>query len=508
MDRQIRRLAVVLLLCFVAVFVRLNQLQVFDQQELADHPLNTRGAVADFGEARGDIVTADGVVIATSVEVGGQLQRERRYPEGEMYAHLTGYFSFNLGSDGLESAYSDQLDGRDNDVPISSPLDLLAEPDNRADMQLTIFSAVQKAAAESLGERAGSVVALDPRTGEVLAIWSWPTFDPNLISSLDLSEAEAAKVALDADPANPLLARAWRDVDAPGSTFKVVTAAAGLQSGVVTATNPSFAVTSGYAPPPGNNPIGNFGQSSCGGDLGAILRSSCNTAFAEMSAELIGPDAMVEAAEAFGFNDTPPFDVPGAVASAFPTDFGAPLRASTQNPAISIHEGSAFVALSSIGQFDVRSTPLQMALVAAAVANDGEIMTPHVMKEITETDTGRTVTSYEPKPWRSALSVMDATQLRRLMVSVVTEGTAQALQTPGLEIGAKTGTAQTITGSGPDDTHGWIIAFAGPPGANPELAVSVIVEAVSGGGQQTGGVTAAPIAKAVIDAVFGLGAGQ
>lgn len=151
MNKQIRRLALVLLACFVAVFARMNQLQVFDQQELADHPLNSRGAVADFGEARGDILTADGVVIATSVEVGGQLQRERRYPEGELYAHLTGYFSFNLGSAGLESAYSDELDGRDNEVKISSPLDLLAEPDNRADMQLTIFSAVQEAAAESLG---------------------------------------------------------------------------------------------------------------------------------------------------------------------------------------------------------------------------------------------------------------------------------------------------------------------------------------------------------------------
>lgn len=504
MNRQIQRLGMVMLLCFTALFARLNQLQVFGQAELANHPLNTRGAIADFGEARGDIISADGVLLATSLEVGGQLQRERSYPTGELFGHLTGYFSFNLGSTGLERQYSDQLDGRDNEVPINSLLDLLAETDNRADMHLTVSAELQEVAREALGERRGSVVVLDPQTGAIRALWSWPSFDPNALSTNNGADAEAAKLALDDDPANPLLAKTWREVFAPGSTFKVVTAAAGLDTDRVTATTPTFPVSSGYAPPPGTNEIGNFGGSSCGGDLGAILRSSCNTAFAEMAAEALGPDLLVATAESFGFNAAPPLDIPGAVESVFPTDYGQSLRDSGYNPPASIHEGSAFLALSSIGQFDVRATPLQMALVAAAVANDGAVMSPHVMAEILESDTGQPVAVHEPEIWQQAMDPASAATLRDLMVSVVEfpDGTARSLATPGLEIGAKTGTAQTITNEGPDDTHGWIMAFVGQPGAAPDMAIAVIVEAVPGGGQQTGGGTAAPIAKAVIDAAF------
>lgn len=504
MNNQIRAVGAVLLLCFATLFVRLNFLQVVDQQALAQHPENSRGPVADFGEARGDILTADGVVVATSREVDTRFKRERVYPEGELYAHTTGWFSFNLGVSGVERAFSDQLDGRDNDVELDGFMDLFAEPDERADVVLTIESSVQEAAADALGNRRGSVVALDPGTGAVVAAWSWPSFDPNPISSLDFGAALTAKQALDDDPSNPLLGRFHRDVFAPGSTFKLVTAAAALESGRATATSPVFPPSQGYAAPIGSgNAIGNFGGSSCGGDMGAILRSSCNTAFAEMAAEMLGPFLMTDTAEAFGFNAEVPFDVPFTESSVFPDQYGPPLRDSRYNPPAPIVAETELVAQAGIGQWDVRATPLQMALVAAGIANDGAVMTPHVMGRITETETGAVVAQSQPSVWTQAVSSGTAATLQQLMIGVVTDGTAKALNLDGLVVGGKTGTAQTTTNEGPDDTHAWIVAFAGRPGSDPELAVAVMVEAVPGGGQQTGGTDAAPVARAVIEAFFG-----
>lgn len=504
MNNHIRGVGAVLLLCFGVLFVRLNFLQVVDQAALAEHPENSRGPVADFGEARGDILTADGVLVATSQEVDSRFKRERIYPEGDLYAHTTGWFSFNLGVSGVERQYSDQLDGRDNDVELDGFMDLFAEPDARADLELTIRSSVQEAAAQTLGDRRGSVVALDPQTGAVVAAWSWPSFDPNPISSLDFGAALTAKQALDDDAANPLRGSFHRDVFAPGSTFKLVTAASALENDRATATSPVFPESVGYVAPIGSgNAIGNFAGSSCGGDMGAILRSSCNTAFAEMAAEMLGPFLLADTAEAFGFNTEVPFDVPFTEQSVFPDEYGDPLRDSRYNPPAPIVDETELVAQAGIGQWDVRATPMQMALVTAAIANGGEVMTPHVMGRITETDTGALVAQANPEAWTQAITEQTAATLRQLMIGVVTDGTAKALNLDGLEVGGKTGTAQTVTGEGPDDTHGWIVAFAGRPGEAPELAVAVIVEAVPGGGQQTGGTDAAPIARAVIEAFFG-----
>lgn len=503
MNTQIRRLGLVLLLCFGALFVRLNFLQVFDAEELAENPLNTRRVVEDFGEARGDITTADGVVVATSVEVGGQLKRERSYPEAELYGHVAGYFGFNVGATGVESQYNAELAGRKNTVPMTRLFDLLGSPDKRADAQLTIFSDIQEAARDALGERVGSVVALDPQSGEVLAMWSWPSFDPNRLSTNDLPAATDAKLTLEAESGNPLLARSYRDILFPGSTFKVITAASGLDSGLLSPTAPSFPAVAEYTAPLTNAPIRNFGGSSCGGDLGAILRSSCNTAFAFTAAEILGPDLLTGTAEGFGFNDTPPIDLPAPVASQFPDDYGAELSESTYDPPAPIVENTPLLAQAAIGQYDVKASPLQMALVAAAIANDGEMLAPHVVREIRESDTGRIVYDAPSEVWRSPLSSGDARVLRELMVGVVTDGSATQAAVPGFEVGAKTGTAQTtVTEGRADDTHAWMIAFGGPVGATPTVAVAVVVEAVPGGGQQTGGTVAAPIARAVLSAAL------
>ena len=503
MNRQIRQLGVALLLLFSLLFIRLNWVQVFAAEELTADPLNTRRVVRDFGQQRGDIVTADGVLVAESVEVEGRFDRERRYPQGNLYSHVTGYFSFEFGATGVERTYNDELSGHSATQRFESFFDFFGDGSVSADLTLTIDSELQAAAANALGQRRGSVVALDPSTGEVLAFYSWPTFDPATISTTDIDAARAAKQALDEDPGVPLLTSAHRQVFPPGSTFKVITAASALESGVATPTDPVFDAVVSYDLPLTDVSLQNFAGLACGGDLAAALAQSCNTSFAELGAEFLGPEPMVRTAERFGFNDTPPFDIPLTAASRFPDDYGIQLGLSDQNPPAPIVEGSSLLAQASIGQFDVRATPLHMALVAAGVANGGDIMEPHVVDRVLDSSDGELISDPSPQVWRSALRADIADTTAELMVGVVESGTGSALQRTGLRVGAKTGTAEVDTTDGSQDTHAWMIAFAGPEGAESEVALAVIIEAVPGQGQQTGGGVAGPVAAAVIDAYFG-----
>ena len=483
-----------MVVCFAILFVQLNRLQVFAQDDLQENPLNTRAIIRDFGAERGIIATADGVVVARSIEVDSQLGRERQYPEGELYAHTAGFFSFNFGPSGVEDTYNDLLAGQTTEQQFGDLSALFSDDEVTGNLTLTLRDDVQRVAREALGERKGSVVVIDPRTGEILALWSWPSFDPNPLSSIDLEAATAAYEALDFDDLDsPALAKAYRRALPPGSTFKVVTAAAALAANAATPVTPVFDVSAGYTPPLTTSVIPNFGGSSCGGTMADGLRVSCNTLFAELGAEVVGPDSMIDGAEAFGFNARPPLDLPAVEASTFPDDFGAVLDRTDDG--IPIVEDTPGVALAAIGQKDTSATPLQMALVAAAVANDGLLMTPHVMAEVRDRD-GELVESYEPSVWRPALTRSDADQLRAMMIEVATSGTATALQVPGFEVGGKTGTAQVVSDS--DDTHAWIIGFAGPPGEPATVAIAVLVEAEPGSGQQTGGTVAAPIAQQVL----------
>lgn len=503
MNKHIRFLGVGLVLCFIALFVQLNRLQLIQQEELQANPANNRQIERNFSRERGSIFTDDGIVVATSVEVDDDLERERVYPEGELYAHSTGYFSFQFGADGLERQYDTELAGQTTQQRFESLSDLFRDTDTTANLTLTLRHDVQTVAREALGARKGSVVAIDPRTGALLAFWSFPSYDPTVLGSVDLDAAAAMWAELDrSTPGNdPRLARTYREIFFPGSTFKIVTAAAGLDSNLVSMSEPVLPVAREYVAPLTTMPLQNFGGGSCGGDMAEALRVSCNTVFAQLAAEFIGADPMIEVAERFGFNDTPPLDLPAVAGSNFPDDFGAQLRATEGDPPIPILENTPALAQSGIGQNDVKATPLQMALVAAAIANDGLIMKPHLMAEIRD-QKGELVDEYNPGVWRAAISTADANTLRTAMVNVVTNGTAANLALPGFEVGGKTGTAQ-VDADRPDDTHAWIIGFAGPPGEPASVAVAVIVESVPGAGQQTGGATAAPIAQAVLAAALG-----
>lgn len=505
MNRQLRRLGAGLLACYVGLFLMVTWIQVVRADDLnevtwlcrrPDQPrseppedfcANNRAILRDFDRPRGQIVAADGTVLAETVAAaeGSQFEFQRRYPTGDLFGHITGYFNFNFGATGVERTYNDELAGETAQQELRSLSDLFVERTNTGDVLLTMRSDVQQVARDALGPQRGSVVALDPRDGSILALWSFPSYDPNLLSSHDPAAAQQAKEQLEADPNRPLRARAYQERFPPGSTFKVVTGSTGVDRGVVTPDDPNYPVSAGYDIDFTANDLNNFGGSSCGGTLFRILAISCNTAFAQMGDETIGEQGMVEGAEAFGYNQRPPIDLPAAAPSAFPTEFPA-------------NEGNGPIARQSIGQGGNQATPLQMAMVAAAVANEGVVMTPHVMAEIRDEE-GEVIERYQPGAWQQAMSADTAATMTQAMIGVVEDGTATRLAIDGIEVGGKTGTASLEPRPG---SHAWILGFAGPPGGEATVAVAVIVESQEGASEATGGRVAAPIARAVMERIL------
>jgi peptidoglycan glycosyltransferase len=488
-NSRISRLGIGLIVCFTVLFVQLNRIQVLQAKRLDEHPENLRSIDRSYEQERGLVASIDGAVLARSVETPqDDFARRREFPEAELFAHVTGYYSFEFGAEGVEREFNDELAGLTAEQRYDRLSDLFVDRDRTADVTLSLRRDVQAAAREALGNRKGSVVVLDPRTGAVLALWSFPSYDPNLLSSHDVEAVRAAWDQLNADPAAPMLPRSYRERFAPGSTFKIVTASIGVETGKVTATEPSFPPVSSYTPPASTTPISNFGGEVCGGTLVEIITVSCNSAFAQMGAELIGPQAMISSVGAYGFNTAVPIDLPAPAVSVFPTQYGAEITEG-------VFEDSARLAQASIGQNDVAATPLTMAMVAAAVANDGVLMTPHVVDHITNRD-GTVLSQHEPSPWQRPMSAATAGLIRQGMASVVARGTATQLAIAGREVGAKTGTAEV---GDAEATNAWVIGYAGSPGQVPSVAFAVIVEADAGIGEQTGGQIAAPIARAVVE---------
>lgn len=480
MDRSIRRLGVFLMLLFCALFVQLNYIQVWRAGDLNTRPGNDRPIEQSYARPRGTISTADGVLLARSVQSNDRFQFLRQYPEGDLYASATGFFSYQYGASGLEAAYNEELSGKTARQQVRSIGDLFVDKDRTGNLTLSLRSDVQKVARQALGDQLGSVVVMNPQTGAVLALWSNPSYDPNLLAAHDLDKVQGAYELLKRAPDNPMLPKAYAEIYPPGSTFKVVTGSTGVESGKVTPTEPDYPRLTSLDLPQTTRNLPNFGGSSCGGTLFTILAKSCNTAFAQMGLDL-GPELLIAGAESFGFNEAPPFDLRTA-ASVFPTDFEENLPA---------------LAQSAIGQNSVAATPLQMCLVAAGIANDGVIMEPYLVQEVRDGE-GDLVERADPTQWKRAVSPQTADIMRQGMREVVANGSATRLQIDGLDVGAKTGTAQFGPRS-PLRSHAWVIAWAGPPGQKPTLAVSVIVRNQSGASEQTGGRLAAPIAKQLIE---------
>jgi peptidoglycan glycosyltransferase len=469
-NTPIRRLAFVLLAVLGLIVLDLTYLQVIAGPRYRDDLRNPRLAASRSSTERGPIVSREGIILAESTAEPGSVQTfVRSYPEGPLYGHAVGYTSLLFGNAGLESAFGRDLSS-DSDLTMSGIINaLLGREQGAQGIRLTLAHAVQQSAQSALEGQIGAVVAIEPATGEVLALYSAPSFDPTLL----LGDSPAAGDALAADPSTPLRDRTIDQILAPGSAFKVITTAAALESG---AANPD----SRYPDPlalelPGSTAvIRNSDRGRCGDGtdvaLATAFRRSCNTVFGQIGLD-IGAATIGNTAEAFGFNSDISFDLPVA-RSVFPTG--------------SLVTDPAATAQSAIGQRDVQATPLQMAIVAATIANDGVVMRPYLVSESFDRDLN-ILSQTNPVELRRAVSPGTAVALTELMTDVVEAGTGQAARIAGAVVGGKTGTAQ-IPGAEP---HAWFIGFATME--ERSIAVAVVVE--NGG---SGGTVAAPIARRVM----------
>jgi penicillin-binding protein A len=486
MNRQIRRVAVVVLVGFMALLAAPLYWQVLAAPRLANDSRNTRVLIKEYSIERGPIVLADRTEVAKSERSrkrGDPLEFVRTYPQGRRYGMVTGFYSLVFGRTLAEQEFNSFLLGRAPEQFAQNVTDLLtARETPGGTLVLTLDQATQEVAERALGGRKGAVVALDPRTGAVLAMTTFPRYDPNQLSSHDPEQIRRNWERLIDDPNGPLLNRAAGALYPPGSTFKVVTAAAALENGVTMEDElPSPDV---YDVPETSADIRNFGGSSCGGGtltLTEALEISCNTTFAALGVEL-GSEKLAAEAEKFGFNQPSPYQLPAAT-SVIPEEQDVPATAQ-----------------SAIGQRDVRTSPLQMATVAATIANDGRRMGPIVASQVVS-DKGRVVKRFEGEDFGQVIPEEVAGNLRQMMLGVVQNGTGQAAQIPGVEVAGKTGTAQHARGRAP---HAWFIGFAGS--GDRQIAVAVVVEeGGNAGSEATGGRTAAPVAKAVMETYLGGG---
>ncbi|MFC0628082.1 peptidoglycan D,D-transpeptidase FtsI family protein [Kribbella deserti] len=483
MNKAIRRMAVAAIILMLALMANSTYIQAFRAEELNAKNGNRRVTDSQFSVNRGPITVGNGnTAIAASVPSDDRFEYLRTYPGAGNYAHLTGYYSFVFGRSGIEQSQNAALNGTDPSLVFRRVLDVVTKKRQQgASVKLTIDPRAQAAAIKGLKGKKGAVVAIDPKTGKILASVSMPSYDPNLLAGHDIDKVQAAWNRLNADKDKPMLNRAERELYPPGSTFKLVTAAAALSSGKYT---PESQVDSPAVLnlPQSTATLPNQNGRNCGGSNRATilvaLRESCNTAFGVLGMEL-GPEALREQAEKFGFGERHLPEI-GAVASRFPEDPNAPQ-----------------VAQSAIGQFDVRSTPLQMAMVVAGIANKGEVMKPYLVSEITTPDL-KTISETKPESLHQAVSPEVAEQLNRMMVDVVKNGTGKPAQIDGIEVAGKTGTAQTSKDRPP---YAWFVSYA--PANDPQVAVAVVVEDAGVARDDiSGGRLAAPIAKDVMEAVL------
>lgn len=477
MNKELKRVSAVVLLLFVTLFVSSSVITVFQADNLRVDSRNTRTLYSSYSAERGPILV-DGVAVAESKPINDEYKFQRVYSQGELYSAVTGYFTLNQGNSGVEGALNDYLSGTANNQFLDQINSIITGQNPKgAAVDLTIDPAVQKVAFDALGTNAGAVVALNPKTGAILAMVSKTAYDPNALAVHNSAAVIDAYKALISTPTRPLLNRAISgDLYAPGSVFKLVVASAAIDSGKFTAES-EFPNPPSLVLPTTTTTINNAEGGTCSGaptvTIATALRLSCNIPFAELG-DAVGEDTLSKYASAYGFGKA--LKVPQTVTpSKFPPTKDEPT-----------------LMLSSFGQASVRVTPLQIAMVSAAIANGGTLMKPTLIQTITAPD----LTVLQPATesvFSRPITTATAATMTALMVSNVNGGAANNARISGVDVAGKTGTAQN--GVGKPYTL-WFTGFA--PANDPRVAVAVVVE----NGTSFGNAVAAPIAKKVIEAVL------
>jgi peptidoglycan glycosyltransferase len=481
-NAPIRRVAFVVAVLFASLFISTTYVQVVDAKSLADKPTNTRTLYREYGRDRGPLLVS-GAAIAESKASNDVWKYQRTYPGGKVYAPITGYYSLVYAPTALENTENGLLAGTADQLFYRNIRDVLTgEQPQGAQVRLTINAKAQEAAYKALGDQKGAVVAIEPKTGNILAMVSRPSYDPDQLATHDKADAVKAYKKLNNDDSEPLINRAISgNLYPPGSVFKMVVSAAALSDGytpdsVIDAPSPY------HLPGTGSATLSNDSNESCGPDnkttLLHALTISCNTAYAKLG-DTLGQQKIADQAQKFGFGQK--LSIPLVVTpSTFPSGMNL-----------------ANLAQASIGQYEDKVTPLQIAMVAAGIANKGVVMRPNLISKVTTAQL-KVIEQSSPQELDQAITPDVASELTTMMESVVTSGTGTAAQIPGVDVAGKTGTAQNEPGAAP---HAWFASFA--PADDPKVAVAVVVEhGGKAGNEAYGGTVAAPIAKAVMEAVL------
>lgn len=483
MNKELRRVSVVIVLMFTALFVSTSVIQVFAVDSLSANQHNVRVLYESYSTERGAI-TVDGVPIVTSEPVDDDYSFLRVYTNGELYAPVTGFISLNHGNSGLERSLNDVLSGTSDSQFLDQMNALFTgkEPQG-ASVELTLDPVVQQAAWDALADNTGAIVAIEPSTGRILAMVSKGSYDPNVLSAHESNKTIDNRYAeLLANPSNPLVNRAIAgSLYHPGSIFKIVMTAAALEGGDY-APDTEFENPGQFKLPGTNTFIGNAEGGACGGgssaSIATALRLSCNIPFAQLGAQM-GEDRIRSMAESFGFGQK--ITIPmTATPSIYPQGMDVPQ-----------------LMLSSFGQYNDKVTPLQVAMISAAIANGGVLMQPTVVDSVTAPDL-RVIQEFQPEVFSTPVSPEVAATMTQMLVEGVSNGFASNARISGVDVAGKTGTAEN--GDGEPYTL-WFTGFA--PADNPQVAIAVVVENGGGFGQNAyGNKIASPMAKKVLEAVL------
>jgi peptidoglycan glycosyltransferase len=505
MDRQIRRLGIAFVVLFAVLFGQIAYVQVVAADRIANDPANfTRQIIAEYQTQRGPILASNSVILAQSVAApeSSIFRYERQYPQATLYGDITGYYSRVFGRTGLEQAMQPYLSGTAPELAASNITDLiLGRPKKGGTVVTTIVPKLQEVVAHELKGLSGAVVALDPRTGDVLAMYSTPGLDPNLLSSGTSQEIHDNWDRLNARPDKPLLSKAIDELYLPGSTFKLVTASAALENGYT----PSTTIPNPHVLhlPLSTAVLKNFGDEFCNGGSATVtmleaFEESCNVTFGQIGLDL-GADKLSRQAHAYGLCPTLPPEQTTCAEDTIP--FTLPWQTGRFPEPAYFADRKPSIALSAVGLDNDLLNPMQEALIASAIANNGVMMEPQLVTEVRDPQ-GREVKTFDPVTYGRPISDKTAVAMRQMMVGVVERGTGTAAQISGITVAGKTGTATNGPNTPP---NAWFTAFA-PAGEQdtPRIAVAVIVlDGGNLGNEATGGQVAAPIARAVIEAALG-----